>query len=76
MKTQMEYAREGIITSKMQQAADNACIPPELLRERIALGTAIIKQTNICIGSVPLYQAVCIFLTAAKAYYISERHDP
>ena len=129
MKTQMEFARENIITDKMQQAADDACIPASVLRDKIAGGTAIvchnnrhqngrplavgegiktrvnanigtskddtsidnelekakvavaagadalmdlstggpideiraaiIKETNICIGSVPLYQAAC-----------------
>jgi phosphomethylpyrimidine synthase len=54
MKTQMEYAREGIITNKMQQAADNACIPVELLRDRIALGTAIICHNNRHINGIPL----------------------
>lgn len=54
MKTQMEYARAGIITKKMQQAATNACIPPELLRERISLGTAIICHNNRHTNGIPL----------------------
>ena len=54
MKTQMEYAREGIITNKMQQAADDACIPASLLRDRIALGTAIICHNNYHLTGTPL----------------------
>ncbi|PHR27129.1 MAG: phosphomethylpyrimidine synthase [Desulfotalea sp.] len=54
MKTQMEYAREGIITKKMQQAADDACIPAALLRDKIALGTAIICHNNRHINGTPL----------------------
>lgn len=47
MKTQMEYAREGRITAKMKQAADEASINPDLLRQRIAEGTAIICHNNL-----------------------------
>lgn len=54
MKTQMEYAREGIITNKMQQAADEACIPAALLRDKIALGTAIICHNNCHLNGIPL----------------------
>ena len=54
MKTQMEYAREGIITNKMQQAADEACIPAALLRDKIALGTAIICHNNFHLNGKPL----------------------
>jgi phosphomethylpyrimidine synthase len=42
MKTQMEYAREGKITDKMKEAAREASISPETLRDNIARGTAII----------------------------------
>ena len=54
MKTQMEYAREGINTNKIQQAADDACIPASLLRDRIALGTAIICHNNYHLTGTPL----------------------
>ena len=46
MKTQMEYAREGKITDKMQEAAREAGVSPESLRDNIALGTAIICHNN------------------------------
>ena len=46
MKTQMEYAREGKITEKMKEAAREASISPETLRDNIAKGTAIICHNN------------------------------
>ncbi|MGB3210726.1 MAG: phosphomethylpyrimidine synthase ThiC [Desulforhopalus sp.] len=54
MKTQMEYAREGIITDKMTVAAKDASISSEALRERIALGTAIICHNNRHLTGKPL----------------------
>ncbi|BHH84462.1 phosphomethylpyrimidine synthase [Desulforhopalus sp. 52FAK] len=54
MKTQMEFAREGIITDKMQQAADDACIPASELRDKIAKGTAIVCHNNRHKGGTPL----------------------
>lgn len=54
MKTQMEFAREGIITSKMQQAADDACMPASVLRDKIAKGTAIVCHNNLHQGGIPL----------------------
>lgn len=54
MKTQMEFAREGIITSKMQQAADDACMPASVLRDKIAKGTAIVCHNNLHQGGTPL----------------------
>jgi len=54
MKTQMEFAREGIITDKIQQAADDACIPASELRDKIALGTAIVCHSNRHKGGTPL----------------------
>lgn len=42
----MEYAREGKITAKMQQAAEEAAIDPDLLRQKIAVGKAIICHNN------------------------------
>jgi len=43
----MEYAREGKITTKMKQAAEEAAIDPELLRRKIAVGKAIICHNNL-----------------------------
>jgi phosphomethylpyrimidine synthase len=40
--TQLEQARQGIITEKMKFAAAEENIDPEILRQRIAEGTAII----------------------------------
>lgn len=54
MKTQMELAREGIVTQKMLQAADNANISPEALRDNIAAGTAIICHNNLHTNGIPL----------------------
>jgi len=42
--TQLELARQGIVTDKMKQAAVTEGIDPEVLRQRIAAGTAIICQ--------------------------------
>lgn len=53
-KTQMELAREGIVTDKMKQAAAEANICPELLRERIAEGTAIVCHNNLHTNGKPL----------------------
>lgn len=46
MKTQIEYARAGIITDKMSIAAKEANIAAETLRQGIAEGTAIICHNN------------------------------
>lgn len=54
MKTQMEYAREGIITEKMKIAAQEASLDPEILRQRIARGTAIVCHNNRHINGKPL----------------------
>ena len=54
MKTQMEYAREGIITEKMIMAAQDAGILPEILRDNIALGVAIICHNNLHKNGRPL----------------------
>lgn len=54
MKTQLEYAREGIITDKIQQASEEANISAALLRERIAEGTAIICHNNLHKNGRPL----------------------
>jgi phosphomethylpyrimidine synthase len=48
--TQLEIARSGKVSPEMQQAAASERIPAELLRQRIAEGTAIlchnVKRTN------------------------------
>jgi phosphomethylpyrimidine synthase len=54
MKTQMEYAREGIVTEKMIQAARDAGVEPETLRDDIARGWAIICHNNLHVGGRPL----------------------
>ncbi|MFN2355584.1 MAG: phosphomethylpyrimidine synthase ThiC [Desulfopila sp.] len=52
--TQMEAARKGIITEKMELAALQAGIKPELLRQGIAEGTAIVCHNNKHLGGRPL----------------------
>ncbi len=54
MKTQMEYARQGKITDKMIEAAREANIAPEILRDNIARGTAIICHNNKHLTGKPL----------------------
>lgn len=54
MKTQMEYAREGVITDKMIAAAGEANISPESLMANIAQGTAIICHNNVHLNGKPL----------------------
>ena len=44
--TQLEMARQGIVSDKMKQAAANAGIDAEILRQRIAEGTAIVCHNN------------------------------
>jgi phosphomethylpyrimidine synthase len=52
--TQLEAARQGIVTDKMKQAAAIEGIDPELLRQRIAEGTAIVCHNNRHTGGRPL----------------------
>lgn len=52
--TQMELARQGVITDKMKAAAAAADIPAEDLRKNIADGTAIICHNNRREGVTPL----------------------
>ena len=52
--TQLEYARKGIVTDKMKQAAAAAGIDPENLRRNIAEGTAIVCHNNRHTGGRPL----------------------
>jgi len=52
--TQLELARQGIITDKVKQAAAIEGVDPELLRQRIAEGTAIVCHNNNHVGGIPL----------------------
>lgn len=54
MKTQMEHAREGTITEKMKEAASEAAISPENLRQNISQGSAIICHNNLHLSGKPL----------------------
>nr|MDA3832539.1 phosphomethylpyrimidine synthase ThiC [Spirochaetales bacterium] len=44
MKTQLEQAREGTITTIMQQVADNEGFSPEAIRQKVALGEVVIPN--------------------------------
>ena len=52
--TQLELARKGVISDKMKQAAAIEGIDPELLRRRIAEGTAIVCHNNLHKNGIPL----------------------
>jgi phosphomethylpyrimidine synthase len=52
--TQLEMARQGIISDKMKQAAADAGIDAGLLRQRIAEGTAIVCHNNLHANGRPL----------------------
>ena len=52
--TQLELARQGVISDKMKQAAATENIDPEILRQRIAEGTAIICHNNKHTNCIPL----------------------
>jgi phosphomethylpyrimidine synthase len=52
--TQLELARQGIVSDKMQQAAAAAGIDAEVLRQRIAEGTAIVCHNNLHSNGLPL----------------------
>ena len=52
--TQLELARQGIVSDKMQQAATAAGIDAEILRQRIAEGTAIVCHNNLHSNGLPL----------------------
>jgi len=52
--TQLEYARQGIITEKMQQAALSEGVAPEFLRAGIAAGNIIICHNNKHANGKPL----------------------
>lgn len=46
-RTQMEMARQGLISEKMKKAAAAADVSAEILRQNIARGTAIICHNNL-----------------------------
>ena len=52
--TQLEYARKGIITEKMQQAALTEGVEPEFIRAGIAAGNIIICHNNKHLNGTPL----------------------
>ena len=52
--TRLESARAGVITDEMRQAAAREGIDPELLRQRIAAGTAIICKNVRRANGLPL----------------------
>ena len=52
--TRLESARQGIITDEMRQAAAIEGIDPEILRQRIADGTAIICKNIKRKNGIPL----------------------
>lgn len=52
--TQLEIARQGVISDLVRQAAAVEGIDPELLRQRIAAGTAIVCHNVKRTGGVPL----------------------
>ncbi len=52
--TQLELARQGIVSDKMKQAAAAANIDAEVLRQRIAEGTAIVCHNNLHSNGLPL----------------------
>ncbi|MEI6214524.1 MAG: phosphomethylpyrimidine synthase ThiC [Desulfuromonadales bacterium] len=52
--TQLEYARRGLITEKMQQAATAEGVSPEFVRDGIAAGTIVICHNVKHANGVPL----------------------
>ena len=52
--TQLEYARRGLITEKMQIAAVGEGVPPEFIRDGIAAGTIVICHNNKHANGTPL----------------------
>ena len=52
--TQLELARQGVVTDKMKQAAQAEQIDPDILRQCIADGTAIICHNNKHTNGIPL----------------------
>ncbi len=56
MKTQLELAREGVITKVMQQVAENEVFSPESIRDKVAMGEVVIPNNP----NRPLQKAVGI----------------
>jgi phosphomethylpyrimidine synthase len=52
--TQLELARQGVVSPKMKQAAQDSGIDPEVLRQRIVEGTAIVCHNNLHVNGRPL----------------------
>ncbi|MCK4537116.1 MAG: phosphomethylpyrimidine synthase ThiC, partial [Desulfuromonadales bacterium] len=52
--TQMEMARQGLISKEVKEAALAESIAPELLRERVAEGTAVICRNRCHTHGTPL----------------------
>jgi phosphomethylpyrimidine synthase len=52
--TQMEMARKGLISKEVKEAALTECIAPELLRDRVARGTAVICRNRCHTHGIPL----------------------
>ncbi len=52
--TQLEYARRGVITEKMQIAAAAEGLPPEFIRDGIAAGNIVICHNNKHANGTPL----------------------
>ena len=46
MKTQIEFAREGVITPQMAAVAEREAVPAAYVREQIALGTIVIPWNH------------------------------
>ena len=52
--TQLEYARRGLITEKMQAAAEAEGVTPEFIRDGIAAGNIVICHNNKHANGTPL----------------------
>ncbi|MDD2851929.1 MAG: phosphomethylpyrimidine synthase ThiC [Desulfuromonadaceae bacterium] len=52
--TQLEYARRGVITEKMQNAAAAEGVPAEFIRDGMAAGTIVICHNNKHVNGTPL----------------------
>ncbi len=52
--TQLEYARRGLVTEKMQTAAAAEGMPPEFIRDGVAAGTIVICHNNKHANGTPL----------------------
>lgn len=52
--TQLEYARRGVITEKMQIAATTEGVSPEFIREGLAAGNIVICHNIKHLGGTPL----------------------